>query len=652
MTVGLLICLTACTTRRTITITPTPADAILSVDGIPRGVGPLTEQFKFRGSDDTHQVTANRPGYKEQTLVLTKDDPSTDYQIVLKPLTRRLSFTITPVPAFLDINGTPVGSDPITQISREMEFTKDEHDNWTSYTVTASRPGFQPAEITVTWTDPSPDYTLELQPMRKDLNITSNPPGATVSLDGQVIGVTPLNDKDQAFAYDVDANQYVVHKLALTKPGYDEADESVSWDDGRTDYNFDVPSKKKVVHIDTDPAGAVVVIDGKVLPPGDNGIPTAELDFTPTDNQGDLPTFTANISKKTAETEWYPVQIPIAWDDGRTDYSVTLKEVKTRPVPELSVLLQRDSDGVWQVSPQMTQTLGEKDVSEGPGREPPALIYAAPPGTTIASLSISPDGSMVLFDQLSGADSNSFRSQVMAVSTTTASGVQQITDGKALDIYPSFTPDGASIVFSSNRAGKRLNIWEKSISGGEGIEQLTNGEEQNLWPSIDASPHPRLFYEALSDSQADAQLYTAPVDGGPRMDLTTISVSEPRISPKADSIVFTSVNQRTNNREVYKIPDHGGPPEDLTTDPDSDCYDPSWSKDGSQIAYVSDRGMDEDRRRNPDIWILDLDHPDKPIQVTTNGSIDDSPVWDPSGDSIYFRSNRGGQWGIWKISIK
>ncbi|MGA3066571.1 MAG: PEGA domain-containing protein [Tepidisphaeraceae bacterium] len=649
--VGFLICLAACTTRRTITISPTPPDAILSVDGIPRGVGTLTEQFKFKGSDDTHRITVSRPGYKEDTIILSKDDPSTNYEVVLKPLTRRLSFTITPVPAFLDIDGTPVSSDPVTEISREMEFTKDEHDNWTSYTITASRPGFQPCEINVTWTDPSPDYTLDLQPMRKDLNITSTPPGATVTFDGALLGTTPLTDKAQAFLYDVDANQYVVHKLALTKPGYDEADQSIAWDDGKTDYAIALPSKQKTVHIDTDPAGAIVIINGKVLPPGDNGVPTALLDYTPINDKGDLPVFTANVSKKTEETEWYPVDLSIPWDDGRTDYSVTLKEVKTRNVPMLSISLARDSDGEWQVSPQVTQTLGEKDITEGPDRQAPALIYAAPAGTTIGSLSVSPDGTTILFDQLSGTDSASFRSQIMAVSTTSAAGVQQVTDGKALDVYPSYTPDGNSIVFSSNRAGKRLNICRKSVTGGEGIEQLTNVEEQDLWPSVDASPHPRLFYQAMSDSQSDAQLYTAPVDGGPRLDLATISVSEPRISPKADSVIFTSVNQRTGNREIYKIPDQGGPPEDLTNDPDSDCYDPSWSKDGSQIAYVSDRGMDEDRRRNPDIWIIDLSHPDKPTQVTTNGSIDDNPVWDPSGNAIYFRSNRGGQWGIWKISI-
>src|SRR5580658_3864162 len=357
-TFGLLLFLSACATHRTITITPTPPDSILSVDGIPRGVGPLTEEFKFNGSDDVHRITASRPGFKEQTLVIGKNDPSTDYQIVLKPLTRRLSFTISPVPAFLDINGTPVSPDPITEISREMEFTKDAKDNWTSYTVTASRPGFQPCEITVTWTDPSPDYTLDLQPMRKDLNITSTPPGAEVSFDGQVIGTTPMSLKGQAFPYDVDANQYVTHKLTLTKPGFDEFDEEIAWDDGKTDYEVALPVKKKIVHVETDPAGAIVTIDGKVLPPGDNGVPTEELDFTPINDKGDLPTFIANVTKKTAETEWYPQQIPIAWDEGRTDYSVTLKEVKTRPVPMLSVDLERDSDGAWQVTPKVTQTLG------------------------------------------------------------------------------------------------------------------------------------------------------------------------------------------------------------------------------------------------------------------------------------------------------
>ena len=101
----------------------------------------------------------------------------------------------------------------------------------------------------------------------------------------------------------------------------------------------------------------------------------------------------------------------------------------------------------------------------------------------------------------------------------------------------------------------------------------------------------------------------------------------------------------------------------ITNDPDSDCFDPAWSRDGSTIAFACNRGyatypvmekgrVVDHRDRNMDIWTVDLTHPDKQVQITSNGSVDDSPVWDASGDYIYFRSNRGGQWGIWKIPVK
>ena len=122
----------------------------------------------------------------------------------------------------------------------------------------------------------------------------------------------------------------------------------------------------------------------------------------------------------------------------------------------------------------------------------------------------------------------------------------------------------------------------------------------------------------------------------------------------------------TNARDTARFtesPIMARAPIEITNDSDSECYDPAWSKDGSMMAFVSDRAyatypvlhddqVVEERRRNADIWIVDLAHTDKPQQMTTNGSVDDCPAWDPSGDYLYFRSNRGGQWGIWKIPVK
>jgi Tol biopolymer transport system component len=97
--------------------------------------------------------------------------------------------------------------------------------------------------------------------------------------------------------------------------------------------------------------------------------------------------------------------------------------------------------------------------------------------------------------------------------------------------------------------------------------------------------------------------------------------------------------------------DNGGAPLNLTNTPDIDEFDPTWSRDGSRIAFVSDRGQDEEKRQNYDVWMLHVDRPQQPVQITTNGSHDDCPAWDPGGQSVYFRSNRGGEWAIWKIDI-
>ena len=79
----------------------------------------------------------------------------------------------------------------------------------------------------------------------------------------------------------------------------------------------------------------------------------------------------------------------------------------------------------------------------------------------------------------------------------------------------------------------------------------------------------------------------------------------------------------------------------------------SGIRTAGRSAYASDAGLDEDKRHNADIWVLDLTQTNaRPVQITTNASQDDRPVWDPTGRAIYFRSNRGTEWGIWKVTLK
>jgi Tol biopolymer transport system component len=357
------------------------------------------------------------------------------------------------------------------------------------------------------------------------------------------------------------------------------------------------------------------------------------------------------VSKRTADSEWYPQDLVLAWDNGKADYNVKLKEIRTRPVMLLSPVMRRADDG-WEVTPEFTQTLAMKDVSEGSQKQPPVQLTQFPKGTQIDTLALSPDGSQLLLTILLGTEKATFRSQMLLVKTDGTGGSVYLNDAKSLEITPSFTPGGDRVVFSSNRAGRKLSVWRMSAAGAPGIEQLTSGDTNDLWPCIDADPRPRLFYQASVDTRPDPRIYMKQLGTTTLTDLTQMGGSQPRVSPKADTIVFSSVNDKTGKRDLYLMSDRGGAPQNITNTPDVDEFDPAFSRDGSRLAFVSDAGVDEERRHNYDIWILDIARPDRPIQITTNGSLDDHPCFDPTGSSIYFRSNRGGEWAVWKVATK
>lgn len=644
-----LALLVGCVTRREITITARPGDANIAVDGTDRGPGPVTEKFKFHGGDDVHHVSASRLGYTPQTIEITRAYEQSDLLIQLEPQKKSVTLHVAPVPAVISVDGKPVSDLPVTETAVTLPFTVDERNEWTQHLVQVSRPGYETVERVIKWDDPSPDYTLTLEPMRKDLSISTTPPGAQVLINGQPVGVSPATAK--AFVFPVDKNgKFLPQRVTARKPGYDPVEQSISWDNGRTSYHLDLIAKSKTVHILTTPGSAVVKVDGKEIRSDASGLATMEMSFPPVNENGDLKTYEAVVSKQTADTEWIPEELTIAWDGGKQDYSVALKEVKTRPVTLLRANSVRTDEG-WQIVPETVDTLAMKDVTEGAQVEPPVRITDLPRGTVVDTLAISPDGQWLLFTTLTSRSKNDLRSQILM---SRADGTGQPTmfgDGKTLDLTPSFTPDGTQVVFSSNRGGRHMSIWQLSANGEGGVTQLTSGDTTDLWPTIDSDPKPRLYYEALVDSRSDPRLYMTQLGTTLRTDLTQTGGTQPRVSPKADSVLFTLLNEKTGKREIYKMSDRGGGAVNLTNDAESDNFDPAWSKDGNKIAFVSDRGTDADGRHNLDIYVLDLLHPDKPVRVTSNGSWDDCPVWDPYGKYLYFRSNRGGNWGIWRVAI-
>src|SRR5579862_7659757 len=105
----LLLAIAGCVTTREVTISTRPSDAVISVDGVDRGRGPITEKFTYASDTDYHTVTATRVGYEPYVFRAGRDDfDQPTKTLELKLLTRHVAFTVTPVSGVVSIDGKPI----------------------------------------------------------------------------------------------------------------------------------------------------------------------------------------------------------------------------------------------------------------------------------------------------------------------------------------------------------------------------------------------------------------------------------------------------------------------------------------------------------------------------------------------------------------
>jgi hypothetical protein len=140
----------------------------------------------------------------------------------------------------------------------------------------------------------------------------------------------------------------------------------------------------------------------------------------------------------------------------------------------------------------------------------------------------------------------------------------------------------------------------------------------------------RMAYNGIFYSDAGG-INTAAPDGAPS-GLTTGTA--PDWSPGADRIVF-----ELNGIAVINA-DRSGLHNLTSSDTD---YGPSWSPDGQQILFTSQRDG------NREIYVIKPDGTDL-TNLTQSPASDNSPVWSPDSKQIAFASNRDGDYDIYVMN--
>ena len=202
------------------------------------------------------------------------------------------------------------------------------------------------------------------------------------------------------------------------------------------------------------------------------------------------------------------------------------------------------------------------------------------------------------------------------------------------------------IAFVSWRDGDS-EIYTMS-SDGASLEQLTanTGISDELWPSWSPDGSEIVFSSTRDGGDFDIYIMDAAGQTVRRLTTDTSTDWEPAWSPDGSRIAF--ISYRTGAGELYVINADGSGLTQVSSNPDVndasyENFGPSWSPDGAQIAYQSIRN------ENSDIYVIDADTSAE-YQLTTDIDWDFWPAWSPDGATIAFASWRDGDSEIYTIS--
>ena len=242
---------------------------------------------------------------------------------------------------------------------------------------------------------------------------------------------------------------------------------------------------------------------------------------------------------------------------------------------------------------------------------------------------VSPDGRWIVYSVArvdTAADKR--ESHLWMVSWDGKESVQ-LTFGSEAASAARWSPDGRYLSFLSSRPGpaKGSQVWVLDRRGGE-AHQLT------------AVKGKLSAYEWAPDSKRLALVMSETTE--PEPDPKKPAVDQPPPKPividryhfKQDREGYLS---GTDRARIYLYDIEPKKLDALTGDKEHDEENPTWSPDGSQIAFVSNHDKDWDRTENTDVFVTDAKPSSPPRKLTAFEGTDGGRLsWSPDSATIGF----------------
>jgi Tol biopolymer transport system component len=197
----------------------------------------------------------------------------------------------------------------------------------------------------------------------------------------------------------------------------------------------------------------------------------------------------------------------------------------------------------------------------------------------------------------------------------------------AFALYP------GKIAFTSDRAGNHEIYLMKG--DGSDVVRLTNDKGYDDQPALSPAGDRVVF---VSNRDGNHELYLVGVDGKGLRRLTDTPYSEidPSFSPDGQWIIYTAMEQ--GEKDIWRLNVETGETE-ILVGAEGDQFMSRMAPDGA-LTYVEDGGDNE-------VFILE-DGVKK--NLTLSPGVDTMPSFSPDGETIYYVTNRGGDYDLMAVN--